>query len=132
MNKDVKELADSGALEEGRDVTEWIVAEDNARERIDKYVTEAMEDEISRSQVQLWISSGHVVVNGAPVKANYKLNEGDKVTVTVPEPEVTDLIAQDIPIEVAYEDSDVIVVNKVRGMVVHPAVGHPPALWSMR
>lgn len=125
MNKDVKELADSGALEEGRDVTEWIVAEDNARERIDKYVTEAMEDEISRSQVQLWISSGHVVVNGAPVKANYKLNEGDKVTVTVPEPEVTDLIAQDIPIEVAYEDSDVIVVNKVRGMVVHPAVGHP-------
>ncbi|MEK3901686.1 MULTISPECIES: RluA family pseudouridine synthase [unclassified Paenibacillus] len=125
LNKDVKELADSGALEEGRDVTEWIVAEDNARERIDKYVTEAMEDEISRSQVQLWISSGHVVVNGAPVKANYKLNEGDKVTVTVPEPEVTDLIAQDIPIEVAYEDSDVIVVNKVRGMVVHPAVGHP-------
>ncbi|MEK3792011.1 RluA family pseudouridine synthase [Paenibacillus sp. FSL R7-0204] len=125
LNKDVKELADSGALEEERDVTEWIVAEGNARERIDKYVTEAMEDEISRSQVQLWISSGHVVVNGAPVKANYKLNEGDKVTVTVPEPEVTDLIAQDIPIEVAYEDSDVIVVNKVRGMVVHPAVGHP-------
>lgn len=125
LNKDVKEMADSGALEEERDVTEWIVAEGNARERIDKYVTEAMEDEISRSQVQLWIGSGHVVVNGAPVKANYKLNEGDKVTVTVPEPEVTDLIAQDIPLEVAYEDSDVIVVNKVRGMVVHPAVGHP-------
>lgn len=125
MNKDVTELADSGALEEERDVTEWIVAEGNARERIDKYVTEALEDEISRSQVQLWIGSGHVVVNGSPVKANYKLNEGDKVTVTVPEPEVTDLIAQDIPIEVAYEDSDVIVVNKARGMVVHPAVGHP-------
>ncbi|ETT74260.1 RluA family pseudouridine synthase [Paenibacillus sp. FSL R7-277] len=125
LNKDVTELADSGALEEERDVTEWIVAEGNARERIDKYVTEALEDEISRSQVQLWIGSGHVVVNGSPVKANYKLNEGDKVTVTVPEPEVTDLIAQDIPIEVAYEDSDVIVVNKARGMVVHPAVGHP-------
>lgn len=125
MNKDVTELADSGALEEERDVTEWIVAEGNARERIDKYVTEALEDEISRSQVQLWIGSGHVVVNGSPIKANYKLNEGDKVTVTVPEPEVTDLIAQDIPIEVAYEDSDVIVVNKARGMVVHPAVGHP-------
>ncbi|WP_339311013.1 RluA family pseudouridine synthase [Paenibacillus sp. FSL M7-0896] len=125
LNKDVTELADSGALEEERDVTEWIVAEGNARERIDKYVTEALEDEISRSQVQLWIGSGHVVVNGSPVKANYKLNEGDKVNVTVPEPEVTDLIAQDIPIEVAYEDSDVIVVNKARGMVVHPAVGHP-------
>ncbi|WP_339250174.1 RluA family pseudouridine synthase [Paenibacillus sp. FSL P2-0136] len=125
LNKDVTELADSGALEEERDVTEWIVAEGNARERIDKYVTEALEDEISRSQVQLWIGSGHVVVNGSPIKANYKLNEGDKVTVTVPEPEVTDLIAQDIPIEVAYEDSDVIVVNKARGMVVHPAVGHP-------
>ncbi|MEK4005152.1 RluA family pseudouridine synthase [Paenibacillus sp. FSL H3-0333] len=125
LNKDVKELADSGALEEDRDVTEWTVAEGNARERIDKYVTEALEDEISRSQVQLWIGSGHVVVNGSPVKANYKLNEGDKVTVTVLEPEVTDLIAQDIPLEVAYEDSDVIVVNKPRGMVVHPAVGHP-------
>jgi len=113
------------SLVEERDVTAWTVSEENARERIDKYITESWEEDISRSQVQLWISNGHVTVNGAPVKANYKLYEGDVVAVVVPEPEVTDLIAEDIPLEVVYEDSDVIVVNKRRGMVVHPAVGHP-------
>ncbi|WP_379161274.1 RluA family pseudouridine synthase [Paenibacillus sp. sgz5001063] len=125
LNKDVNEQAATGAFEEEKDVTEWTVAGENARERIDKYITESWEEEVSRSQVQLWISGGHVTVNGSPVKANYKLNEGDVVGVTVPEAEVTDLIAEDIPLEVAYEDSDVIVVNKPRGMVVHPAVGHP-------
>ncbi|OKP91087.1 RNA pseudouridine synthase [Paenibacillus helianthi] len=125
LNKDVNEQAATGAFEEDKDVTEWIVAGANARERIDKYITESWEEEVSRSQVQLWISGGHVTVNGAPVKANYKLTEGDVVGVTVPEAEVTDLIAEDIPLEVAYEDSDVIVVNKPRGMVVHPAAGHP-------
>ncbi|MBT2292657.1 RluA family pseudouridine synthase [Paenibacillus albidus] len=111
--------------EEERDVTEWTVAEENARERIDKYITEIWEEEVSRSQVQLWINDGHVTVNGASVKSNYKLFVGDRVAVTVPEPEITDLVAENIPLEVVYEDSDVIVVNKPRGMVVHPAVGHP-------
>src|SRR4051794_1233150 len=111
LNKDVNQEAASMSEDE-RDVTEWTVAEENARERIDKYITESWEEDVSRSQVQLWISGGHVTVNGNPVKANYKLYEGDVVKVVVPEPEVKDLIAEDIPLEVVYEDSDVIVVNK--------------------
>ncbi|MFF2909725.1 RluA family pseudouridine synthase [Paenibacillus sp. NPDC057934] len=124
LNNDVNQQPATGHEEE-RDVTEWTVSGENARERIDKYITEAWEEEISRSQVQLWINGGYVTVNGAMVKANHKLWEGDVVAVTVPEAEVTDLVAENIPLEVAYEDSDVIVVNKPRGMVVHPAVGHP-------
>ncbi|WP_410514534.1 RluA family pseudouridine synthase [Paenibacillus sp. BR2-3] len=124
LNKDVNQPEAAG-YEEEKDVTEWTVTGENARERIDKYITEAWEENISRSQVQLWISGGHVTVNGEQVKANYKLFEGDIVTVTVPETEVTDLVAENIPLEIVYEDSDVIVVNKKRGMVVHPAVGHP-------
>lgn len=125
MNKDFGELAAEGASEEDKDVTQWTVAAENAKERIDKYITEAWEEEISRSQVQLWITNGHVSVNGAPVKANYKLSAGDIVAISVPEPEVTDLVPEDIPLDVVYEDSDVIVINKPRGMVVHPAAGHP-------
>ncbi|WP_379131601.1 RluA family pseudouridine synthase [Paenibacillus sp. sgz500958] len=124
LNKDVNQPADSG-FEEEKDVTEWTVAAEHARERIDKYITEAWEEGISRSQVQLWISGGNVKVNGAQVKANYKLSEGEVVSVTVPETEATDLVAENIPLDIVYEDSDVIVVNKKRGMVVHPAVGHP-------
>ncbi|MFE4711244.1 MULTISPECIES: RluA family pseudouridine synthase [unclassified Paenibacillus] len=124
LNNDVNQQPASG-YEEERDVTEWTVSGENARERIDKYITEAWEEEVSRSQVQLWINGGNVTVNGATVKANHKLWEGDVVAVTVPEAEVTDLVAENIPLDVVYEDSDVIVVNKPRGMVVHPAVGHP-------
>lgn len=124
MNQDVNQPAASD-YEEEKDVTEWIVTEEHARERIDKYITEAWEENISRSQVQLWISGGHVTVNGEQVKANYKLFIGDVIAVAVPETEVTDLLAENIPLDIVYEDSDVIVVNKRRGMVVHPAVGHP-------
>lgn len=111
--------------ETGGETAEWTVAEEHVRERIDKFITEAWDGEISRSQVQLWIADGHVTVNGKTVKANYKLAEGDAIAVTVPEPEIKDLAAENIPLEVAYEDADVIVVNKPRGMVVHPAAGHP-------
>lgn len=111
--------------QEDKELAEWAVSGEYARQRIDKYITEAWEEEISRSQVQLWITEGHVTVNGHAVKSNYKLNEGDVIAVAVPEPQTTDLAAEDIPLAVAYEDSDLIVVNKPRGMVVHPAAGHP-------
>lgn len=68
--------------------------------------------------------NGNVTVNGSPVKPNYKLSLNDSVVLTIPEPESVEIEAEPIPIEVVYEDSDVIVVNKPRGMVVHPAVGH--------
>ncbi|MEC0242966.1 RluA family pseudouridine synthase [Paenibacillus dokdonensis] len=106
------------------EIREWVIDQAYARDRIDKYITESWEDEISRSQVQLWITSGHVKVNGHSVKSNYKLAEGDHLEVTVPEPSVVEIVPEEIKLDVAYEDSDVIVVNKPRGMVVHPAPGH--------
>ncbi|MDR0266519.1 RluA family pseudouridine synthase [Paenibacillus sp.] len=106
------------------EIREWVIDQAYAKDRIDKYITESWEDEVSRSQVQLWITSGHVKVNGKAVKANYKLAAGDQLEVTVPEPSAVEIIPEDIPLDVAYEDRDVIVVNKPRGMVVHPAPGH--------
>ncbi|NGZ73893.1 RluA family pseudouridine synthase [Saccharibacillus alkalitolerans] len=103
---------------------QWSVAAEYKKQRLDKYVTEAMEEEVSRSQIQLWIEQGHVTVNGRAVKANHKLAEGETVEVRVPPAETVDIVPEDIPLDVVYEDADVIVVNKRRGMVVHPAVGH--------
>lgn len=103
---------------------EWIVAEPDRGERIDKYITEALETDVSRSQVQLWIKDGAVQVNGAVVKSNYKLAAGDQISVAVPEPESLDIPAEDLNLEIAYEDADLVVINKPRGMVVHPAPGH--------
>lgn len=100
---------------------EWEAAEKN---RIDKFVKEQLGEEYSRSAIQLWIEDGHILVNGESVKANYKVNTGDQVTLTIPEAESAEIIPEDIPLDVYYEDADVIVVNKPRGMVVHPAPGH--------
>lgn len=106
------------------DVYEWLVQDENAKSRIDKYIAEQLEGEASRSQVQLWIADGYVRVNGTPVKANYKVAPEDRVDLAIPEPEAVEIEPEDIPLDVAYEDADVIVVNKPRGMVVHPAPGH--------
>jgi len=100
---------------------EW---EANEKNRIDKFVKDQLGDEYSRSMIQLWIEDGHILVNGGSVKANYKVNPGDQVTLTIPEAEAAEIIPEDIPLDVYYEDGDVIVVNKPRGMVVHPAPGH--------
>lgn len=100
---------------------EWEAAEKN---RIDKFVKDQLGDEYSRSMIQLWIEDGHILVNGESVKANYKLSTGDQVTLTIPEAESVEITPEDIPLDVYYEDADVIVVNKPRGMVVHPAPGH--------
>jgi len=100
------------------------VGEDEAGTRIDKMLADAVED-VSRSQLQDWIRDGHVLVNGAAVKPNYKASAGDEVVVRPPDPAPTELVPENIPLDVVYEDADVIVVNKPRGMVVHPAVGHP-------
>lgn len=106
------------------ELQEWTVEAQNAKDRIDKYVRDLLGDEISRSQIQSWIESGHIRVNGSTVKTNYKVSENDTVTVQVPETSVAEIVPEDIPLDVCFEDSDVIVVNKPRGMVVHPAPGH--------
>lgn len=116
-------MTDRSEQESAQDIQEWTVTADYAKERIDKYIAESMDD-VSRSQVQLWIADGHVTVNGSKVKANYKLGEGDQIMVTVPEPAAVEIIPENIPLNVVYEDASVIVVNKQRGLVVHPAPGH--------
>ncbi|MFC7681579.1 RluA family pseudouridine synthase [Paenibacillus sp. GCM10028914] len=104
---------------------EWTVDPKNVKMRIDKYIAEALGEDASRSQVQMWITEGHVKVNGSQIKSNYKLNEGDHISLVIPEVAAVEIIPEDIPLDIAYEDSDLIVVNKPRGMVVHPAPGHP-------
>lgn len=91
--------------------------------RIDKVLTGLFPD-YSRSQIQIWLKEGVVAVNGQPVKANYKVKAKDELFVAIPEPETLDVIAEDIPLTIVYEDEDVAVINKPQGMVVHPSAGH--------
>lgn len=92
--------------------------------RIDKELAHHLTT-VSRSQLQKWIEDGNVTVNGEPVKPKYKLAVGDKVVVQPEKPQKIDLEPENIPLDIVYEDDDVIVVNKPQGMVVHPAPGHP-------
>lgn len=93
-------------------------------ERIDALLP-YMLPEITRSAAQKLIESGAVTINGQAVKKNRRSVEGEEIRVSMPDPESVELVAQDIPLDVVYEDSDLIVINKPRGMVVHPAPGHP-------
>ena len=91
--------------------------------RLDKVVADAFED-YTRTQVTGWINDGVLKVNGAEKKAKYSVKPGDEITFTVPEPVEIDLKPEDIPLDIVYEDDDLLVVNKPQGMVVHPALGH--------
>lgn len=102
---------------------EFMIPEQYANERLDKILS-VMEKEWSRTQVQQWIKDGNILVNGKTIKTNYKANVNDVVSIEIPEPEILDVIPEDMDLDVYYEDEDVIVVNKPRGMVVHPAPGH--------
>ena len=82
-------------------------------------------DGLTRSAAQRWLEEGRVTQDGKPLKKNAKLQPGDELLIYPPQPAPIDLVPQDIPLDVAYEDGDVIVVNKPVGMVVHPAPGHP-------
>ena len=92
-------------------------------ERIDKFLSCRLE-ELSRSYIQKLIKEEHVLVNGKPVKANYKLGTKDEVCLEIPEAKEPDILPEDIPLDILYEDQDILVVNKPKGMVVHPAAGH--------
>lgn len=95
----------------------------NDFERIDKYLNSQFE-EFTRTQIQLMIEEGLIKVNDKIIKSNYKLKINDNIEVTIKDPEATDIMPQDIPLDIYYEDSDIIVVNKPSGMVVHPAIGN--------
>ncbi|MCH1623853.1 RluA family pseudouridine synthase [Ferdinandcohnia quinoae] len=92
-------------------------------DRIDKVVS-SFNQEWSRTQVQIWIKDGDVTVNGQKVKPNYKCGIGDYIQISMPEPVELDVIAEEMSLDIFYEDQDVLVVNKPKGMVVHPAPGH--------
>ena len=100
-----------------------LTIEEFAGERIDKALSQ-MEESWSRSQISNWLDEERILVNGAAVKAKYKVKQGDVIEVTVPEVEDLEIVPEDLNLEIVYEDADVLVVNKPRGMVVHPAPGH--------
>ena len=99
-------------------------SEENKNQRLDAFLAWSL-DGLTRSQATRLIESGEVAVNGKAVSKSYKLAGGEGVAVTLPAPEPVEAVPQDIPLDVVYEDADVIVVNKPSGMVVHPAPGHP-------
>ena len=97
---------------------------DQSGERADAFLARSIPD-LTRSAAQRLLEDGAVTLSGKAVKKNYKTAPGDVMEVTLPDPEPVDVLPQNIPLDVVYEDSDVIVVNKPVGLVVHPAPGHP-------
>lgn len=91
--------------------------------RIDKYISDQVREQ-SRSYLQKLIKEGQITVNGSQVKSNYKIQEDDVVLIHLPEPEEPDILPENIPLDILYEDDDVLVINKPKGMVVHPSAGH--------
>ena len=103
---------------------EYIVSQEEKGKRLDTYIP-SVDTDITRTSAQRLIEDGNILVNGKNAKVSYKIQENDKISVEIPEPKQIELKAQNIPIEIIYEDSDIIVVNKPKGMVVHPANGNP-------
>ena len=99
------------------------VSPGDAGVRIDKYLAEQLPD-ITRSYLQKLLKDGSVQMNGKPVKASTKTAAGALIVLTIPEPEEPEILPEDIPLDILYEDSDVILINKPKDMVVHPAAGH--------
>lgn len=96
---------------------------ENVGSRIDKFVSESVPD-LTRSAVQSLIAQNSITVDGRPISKNYKVRCGDKVCVDIPDPQPLEAQAENIPLDIVYEDNDLLVVNKPKGMVVHPAHGN--------
>ena len=101
-----------------------VVEENTQKKRIDSYIVDKNIN-LSRTAIKRLLDEGKILVNGKKQKPSYKPEVGDIITIEIPEPEEVELKPQDIPIDVIYEDKDIIVVNKPKGMVVHPANGNP-------
>lgn len=99
------------------------ISEEQVGQRLDKVIG-SLQEEWSRTQIQNYIVGGQLLVNGQIVKKTYKAALGDIIVVTPPEPVALEILAEDLKLEIVYEDEDVLVVNKPKGMVVHPAPGH--------
>ncbi len=101
----------------------FVVTEEWEEERIDKCIN-SLVDSLSRSYIQKLIKDGQVFVNGNSVKANYRIKSDDEIVFQIPESVEPDIEPEDIPLDILYEDEDILIVNKPKGMVVHPAAGH--------
>ena len=101
----------------------YIVNTENANERLDKYLCNIYPD-LSRSFFQKLIKENNISVNDKLEKSNYKVKEKDIICVTFPDVEETTIEAENIPLDILYEDNDLLIVNKPKGMVVHPSAGH--------
>ncbi len=101
-----------------------LVPEEAAGTRADAYLAQAVEG-LTRSAAARLLEEGHVTRTGKPLSKKDRLSAGDTLTLALPDPEPVDIVPQNIPLDIVYEDADVIVVNKPKGLVVHPAPGHP-------
>ena len=113
------EYTEIGSLEEREQL---IITEEQAGQRADVALAQMLD--LTRSNMQKLLEDGRVVKGAKVLKSNYKLKAGDEITVTLPEPEPLDVQPENIPLDILYEDEDVVVVNKPRGMVTHPAAGN--------
>lgn len=104
-------------------ITNIVVSEDDELVRIDKYLS-MTSPELTRNRIQGLISDGNITVNDKVVKASYKVCENDVIKMLIPDAVPVDIPAENIPLDIVYEDDDILVINKPKGMVVHPAPGH--------
>ena len=109
-----------------QEIINFNIEEENADfvgTRIDKCLSELLSD-YSRAYIQKLLEDGQILVNSKATKSNYKLRKGDNIEVIIPEPEELEILPEDIHLDIVYEDNDILIVNKPKGMVVHPAPGH--------
>ena len=105
------------------EILNYHVSDGQSGIRIDRYLSEKNE-ELSSSYIQKLLKEQKIKVNNAPVKANYKVQIQDEISVEVPDMEEPDILPEDIPLDILYEYVDVLIINKPKGMVVHPSAGH--------
>ncbi|MDE7225835.1 MAG: hypothetical protein K2N49_03100 [Ruminococcus sp.] len=105
------------------EIIEYCCEPDSTAMRIDRFIA-GNQNNMTRSAVQNLIEQGKILVNNKPVSKNYKLKCNDRITVEIPEPQILDAEPENIPLDIVYEDNDLLVVNKPKGMVVHPAHGN--------
>lgn len=104
---------------------EFVVPQEACDQRLDSYLAAREETDLSRSALQQLVKDGKVLCNGKPAAKNARLRPGQILTLEIPDPQPVEAVAQNIPLDIVYEDADLLVVNKPKGMVVHPAPGNP-------
>lgn len=105
-------------------MNEFVIPIENKGDRLDKFISSSDDFDLTRTAVQNLITEGMITVNGKKIAKNYVLSGGERVSVEIPEPVVLDILPENIPIDIVYEDDYLLVVNKPKGMVVHPAAGN--------